>query len=240
MAARLTPPKERHWHYLWDKAGELRAAAARLVELFGEFEGRPPARPEVVLAAVRHHGRHYRAARLLHPARVELPASEAGSILLSVAGSAGVLASEADLDELRRDPRESPSGRTWRRRRWPASCPRCVAGRCAVLSERPVLHLVTSTGSGDSAVAAPTFRTAEPRPHHGSTPAWTAGQGRFEALELPAGWTVVDLQEEAFALPRGRWDEATAVMVAETLSALPAYAIEWDWTRASACQERPV
>ncbi len=107
-------------------------------------------------------------------------------------------------------------------------------------SERSVLHVVISTGLVTSAVAAPTFRAAEPRPHGGSTPAWTAGQGRFEALELPAGGTVVDLQEEAFALPRGRWDEATAVMVAGTLSALPAYAIEWDWSRASAGQERSV
>ncbi len=56
-----------------------------------------------MLAAVQHHGRHYRAGRLLHPARVELKTSEAGSILLSVAGSAGVLASEADLEELRCD-----------------------------------------------------------------------------------------------------------------------------------------
>ncbi len=52
---------------------------------------------------MRYHGRHYRAGRLLHPARVELTTAEAGSILLSVAGSAGVLADEAALEALRRD-----------------------------------------------------------------------------------------------------------------------------------------
>ena len=56
---------------------------------------------------------------------------------------------------------------------------------------------------------------------------------RFEALEVPAGWTVVDLHEDAIAVTKGRWDEATAVMVADTLNALPGYAVEWDWSTAT-------
>jgi hypothetical protein len=59
------------WFYLFDKAGERAAAAQRLRELAHEAyqastQGHGP-RPEVVGAAVTWHGRHYRAARLLHP-----------------------------------------------------------------------------------------------------------------------------------------------------------------------------
>ena len=57
-----------------------------------------------------------------------------------------------------------------------------------------------------------------------------SGHRRFEALELRAGWTVVDLHREAFAVTKGRWDGATAAMVADTLEVLPAYAVEWDWS----------
>ena len=60
------------WFYLYDKAGELQRAAARLAELASEAyqastEGHSP-RPEAVRAAVAWHSRHYRAGRLLHPA----------------------------------------------------------------------------------------------------------------------------------------------------------------------------
>jgi hypothetical protein len=59
------------WFYLYDKASELASAAQRLSQLAHEAyqastKGRGP-RPEVVRAAVAHHGRHYRAGRLLHP-----------------------------------------------------------------------------------------------------------------------------------------------------------------------------
>jgi hypothetical protein len=60
------------WYYLADKADALAFQAARLAGLTGEVEragrrsGRWPRR-EAVRAAVAHHGRHYRAARLLHP-----------------------------------------------------------------------------------------------------------------------------------------------------------------------------
>jgi hypothetical protein len=125
VAIRLTPAEERlveryvsvldfvsrcaqavdegHWHYLMQKAAQLSGAAGRLEEELTAADGKPGVRPEAVLAAVRHHGRHYRACRLLHPARIELTTSEVGSILLSVAGSAGVLADEAALQAFRRD-----------------------------------------------------------------------------------------------------------------------------------------
>jgi hypothetical protein len=59
------------WFYLYDKAGELATAAQRLSQLAGEAyqahsQGHGP-RAQVVRAAVAHHGRHYRAGRLLHP-----------------------------------------------------------------------------------------------------------------------------------------------------------------------------
>jgi hypothetical protein len=60
------------WYYLADKADALAYQAQRLATITGEIEqtgrrsGRWP-RPEAIRAAVVHHGRHYRAARLLHP-----------------------------------------------------------------------------------------------------------------------------------------------------------------------------
>jgi hypothetical protein len=60
------------WYYLADKADRLAVQAARLAKITGEVEqtgrrsGRWP-RPEAIRAAVALHGRHYRAARLLHP-----------------------------------------------------------------------------------------------------------------------------------------------------------------------------
>jgi hypothetical protein len=60
------------WYYLADKADALAHQAQRLAAICGEVEqagrrsGRWP-RPEAVRAAVAYHGRHYRAARLLHP-----------------------------------------------------------------------------------------------------------------------------------------------------------------------------
>ncbi len=61
--------------------------------------------------------------------------------------------------------------------------------------------------------------------------------GRFMAWEVPSGWTVVDLREEAVALPRMRWDAETAAMVAATLAAYPKYAVEWDWSGAASGRE---
>jgi hypothetical protein len=59
------------WFYLYDKAGELATAAQGLSQLADEAyqattEGHG-LRPQVVRAAVAHHGRHYRPGRLLHP-----------------------------------------------------------------------------------------------------------------------------------------------------------------------------
>jgi hypothetical protein len=59
------------WFYLADKAGELATAAQRLREIAHQAyqastQGHGP-RPDVVRAAVAHHGRHYRAGQLLHP-----------------------------------------------------------------------------------------------------------------------------------------------------------------------------
>ena len=60
------------WYYLADKAASLAFQAERLAAITAEVEqtgrrsGRWP-RPEAVHATVVHQGRHYRAARLLHP-----------------------------------------------------------------------------------------------------------------------------------------------------------------------------
>ena len=64
------------WYYLADKADALAHQAQRLAKLSGEVEqtgrrsGRWP-RPQAIRAAVAHHGRHYRAVRLLHPIEPE-------------------------------------------------------------------------------------------------------------------------------------------------------------------------
>jgi hypothetical protein len=60
-----------NWHYLWDKAGQLEHAAGCLHDVARETwrdidAGGPRPRTEVVRAEVAHHGRHYRAGRLLH------------------------------------------------------------------------------------------------------------------------------------------------------------------------------
>jgi hypothetical protein len=61
------------WFYLHDKAGQLEDAAARLAKLTGQTwqeirVGKPRPRTEAIRAAVAWFGRHYRAARPLHPA----------------------------------------------------------------------------------------------------------------------------------------------------------------------------
>jgi hypothetical protein len=60
------------WFYLYDKAGQLEDAAGRLAKIAGETwheidAGKPRPRAEAMRAAVAWFGRHYRAARLLHP-----------------------------------------------------------------------------------------------------------------------------------------------------------------------------
>jgi hypothetical protein len=60
------------WYYLADKTGSLAFQAERLAKVTGEIEqagrqGRRWPRAAVVRVAVAHHGRHYPAARLLHP-----------------------------------------------------------------------------------------------------------------------------------------------------------------------------
>jgi hypothetical protein len=56
------------WFYLYDKAGTLAEQAERLAELAREAYDAPRRpRTEAVRTAVAWFGRHYRAARLLHP-----------------------------------------------------------------------------------------------------------------------------------------------------------------------------
>ena len=62
------------WCYLADKAQDLARRAERLADTAAAIaqairDQRPGPRPrrEAVRAAVAHHGRHYRAGRLLHP-----------------------------------------------------------------------------------------------------------------------------------------------------------------------------
>ncbi|HSO52162.1 MAG TPA: hypothetical protein VL330_05315 [Actinomycetes bacterium] len=56
------------WFYLYDKAGTLADEAKRLSELAHQAYDAPRRpRKEAVGAAVAWFGRHYRAARLLHP-----------------------------------------------------------------------------------------------------------------------------------------------------------------------------
>jgi hypothetical protein len=62
-----------NWHYLRDKARQLEYAAERLTDIATETwneidAGGPRPRTEAMRAAVAWFGRHYRAARLLHPA----------------------------------------------------------------------------------------------------------------------------------------------------------------------------
>jgi hypothetical protein len=60
------------WFYLYDKTGQLNDATSGLARVAGQTweqvtAGQPRPRTEVVRAAVAHHGRHYRAGRMLHP-----------------------------------------------------------------------------------------------------------------------------------------------------------------------------
>src|SRR5438093_536191 len=60
------------WFYMDNKAGALADAAERLAKVTGEVvdairQQRPRPRTEALRAAVAFFGRHYRAARLLHP-----------------------------------------------------------------------------------------------------------------------------------------------------------------------------
>jgi hypothetical protein len=60
------------WFYLYDKTSELEDVAGRLAKVAGETwdeigAGKPEPRTQAMHAAVAHYGRHYRAARLLHP-----------------------------------------------------------------------------------------------------------------------------------------------------------------------------
>jgi hypothetical protein len=69
------------WFYLYDKAAQLQDATSGLARVAGETwqqvsAGQPRPRPEVVRAAVAHHGRHYRAGRLLHPEGPTPPGGE--------------------------------------------------------------------------------------------------------------------------------------------------------------------
>jgi hypothetical protein len=69
------------WFYLSDKASELQDAAGRLARVAGDTwdeisAGKPRPRPEAMRVAVAQFGRHYRAARLLHPIEPERDGGE--------------------------------------------------------------------------------------------------------------------------------------------------------------------
>ncbi len=64
------------WFYLHDKAAQLENATSGFARVAGQTweqvsAGGPRPRTEAVRAAVAHHGRHYRAGRLLHPTEPE-------------------------------------------------------------------------------------------------------------------------------------------------------------------------
>jgi hypothetical protein len=60
------------WFYLYDKAGTLAEEAERLSELArGAYDAPRRPRKEAMRSAVAWFGRHYRAARLLHPLAAE-------------------------------------------------------------------------------------------------------------------------------------------------------------------------
>jgi hypothetical protein len=127
LVADLTPPEERlvdryvsvldfisrcaqavdegNTYYLWEKTGQLASAVEALKVELDRTSGRPKVRRDVLAAAVRFHGRHYRAGRLLHPAQVELTASEIGSIVLAVAGADALAMNDAEYEAIGRDAR---------------------------------------------------------------------------------------------------------------------------------------
>ena len=92
---------EGHTYYLWDKTGQLLGAVERLKQELDRTSGKPRVRPNVLAAAVRRDARLYRAGRLLHPARMELTASEVGSIMLAVAGADAFLMDESVFERIR-------------------------------------------------------------------------------------------------------------------------------------------
>jgi hypothetical protein len=53
---------------------------------------------------------------------------------------------------------------------------------------------------------------------------------RFQAWELPSGWTVLDLDLEAIALPVAPMDAEAAASVADALCANPAHTADWTWS----------
>ena len=52
---------------------------------------------------------------------------------------------------------------------------------------------------------------------------------RFEAVQMPDGWTVVDLAAEQVIRTRQLWSEDDATLVADALTETPAYALLWKW-----------
>jgi hypothetical protein len=90
-------------HYLWDKSGQLLGAVERLHQELKRTGGKPKVRRGAVAAGVRYHGRHYQAGRLLHPPRVELTASEVGSIMLAVAGGDALLMKQEAFEAIASD-----------------------------------------------------------------------------------------------------------------------------------------
>ncbi len=91
---------EGNWHYLQDKAAQLHEATGRLANEALRAHRERSVRNRYVLAGVRWWGRHFRASRLLHPVSVELTTTEAGSIMLSVAGAEGLAMNDARLAEV--------------------------------------------------------------------------------------------------------------------------------------------
>lgn len=108
-----------NWHYLWDKAHQLERQAQRLREraeqVWQETQaGRRP-RTEAVNAAVAYYGRHYRAARLLHPqpTAAESDAAIAERVREAFAGEVPNLSLDEVIERARRlDPAGGVGGMT--------------------------------------------------------------------------------------------------------------------------------
>ncbi len=69
------------WCYLHDKTAQLNDATSGLARVAGVTweqvsAGQPRPRTKTVRAEVAHHGRHYRAGRLLHPTKPTPPGGE--------------------------------------------------------------------------------------------------------------------------------------------------------------------
>jgi hypothetical protein len=55
---------------------------------------------------------------------------------------------------------------------------------------------------------------------------------RFELVELPGCWSVIDLEAERLASPKRAWSRSDAELVAGVLVERPGYALQLPWRSA--------